>query len=68
MLGVFPTKMNGKTPIAKVIVKLMRSGAMALSCPFARDTNTESSINSALTSSALPTFLDITFRFICLFP
>ena len=64
MAGPLLTKMKGKIPQMKVIEKLIRRGASALSLPFAIETKTESSIKSALTSSATPTFLVMTFRFI----
>ena len=48
----------------KVIIKLISSGARAESPPSAKDINTEISMNKALTRSAMPTFLDITLRFI----
>ena len=62
--SVLRTKMNGKKPTVKVSEKLIRSGARALSPPSRRDTHTDSSMNSELTRSAIPTFLDMTFRFI----
>ena len=48
----------------KVIVNEIIRAASAESLPFAMETNTESSMNSALTSSAKPMFLMITFQFI----
>ena len=56
--------MNGNTPTVKVSEKLIRSGVRALSPPSARETKTDSSMNSELTRSAVPTFRDMTFRFI----
>ena len=50
----------------KVIVKLISSGVRALSPPSNREIPTDRSINSALTRSAMPTFLEITLRFIAL--
>ena len=65
---VLRTKKKGKIPKMKVMVKLIRSGARAVSPPSMRETNTDSSINRALTRSATPTFLDMTFRFILACP
>ena len=64
MLGAFLTKMKGNTPTTKVMKKLMVSAASALSLPFIRETPTDSSINRASTRRAMPTFRDITLRFI----
>ena len=61
---VFRTKKKGKIPTIKVMMKLMTSGASALSAPSWREISTDSSMNRALTSSAMPTLRDITFRFI----
>ena len=55
--------MNGKIPEMKVIMKLISRPACAPS-PVLSDTKRESSIKSALTRSAYPTFLLIAFRFI----
>ena len=62
--SVLRTKMKGKMPTVKVRAKLIRSGARALSPPSRREMPTDSSMNSELTRSAIPTFLDMTFRFI----
>ena len=56
-------KMKGKIPRLKVMVKLIRSGARALSPPSMRDTPTDSNMKRALTRRATPTFLDMTLRF-----
>ena len=64
MRDVLWTKMKGKTPTRKVIAKLISSGVMALSAPSMSETPTDRSMNSALTRSAMPTFLDTTLRFI----
>ena len=58
------TKMNGKTPTEKVMVKLIRRAERALSFPLATETRMDKSMNSALTKSAYPTFLVMIFRFI----
>ena len=66
--SVLRTKMNGKIPTVKVSAKLIRSGARALSPPSMSEIPTDRSMNSELTRSAIPTFLDMTFRFILIPP
>ena len=68
MTSVFLTKMKGKIPTMKVMVKEMARAASAESLPSAMETITERNIKSALTSSARPMFLLITFQFICVSP
>ena len=63
ILAFLRVKIKGKAPTLKVMVKLIRSGARALSPPSMRDTTTDNSINRALTRSATPTLRDMTFRF-----
>ena len=67
MEEVFLTKMNGKAPAMKVIIKLMDRGANAESIPSQMEISMEMNMNKALTRSALPTLVDITFTFICYF-
>ena len=50
------TKMNGKIPKVKVIIKLIINATWAPSL-FTRDTNNDRNINNALTRRAKPTFL-----------
>ena len=64
MAEVLRTNMNGKMPTMKVMVKEMMRAARALSFPLSRETKIENSMNSALTSSAYPTFLLMPFQFI----
>ena len=52
----------------KVIVKLIINAASALSLPFEMETSMDRNMKNALASSANPTFLDMTFRFISLPP
>ena len=68
MTSVFLTKMKGKIPTMKVMVKEIARAARAESLPSATDTITERNMNSALTRSARPMFLLITFQFICVSP
>ena len=58
------TKMNGKTPTVNVMTKLMSNAARALSLPLDIETSMDRNIKNALVSSANPTFLDMTLRFI----
>ena len=58
--------MKGKTPTMKVMVKLIMSGARALS-PSAREIRADSSMNRELTRRAAPTFRDMTLRFTAFF-
>ena len=60
------TKMKGKDPTMRVMMKLMSKGVNAESIPSMRDTTIDRNINKALTSRALPTFKDIAFTFILL--
>ena len=62
--GFFLTKMNGNIPTVNVMVKLISKAARALSLPLDTETRIEKNMKSALTSSAYPTFLDITLTFI----
>ena len=48
----FLTNMKGNIPTVKVMVKLIRSAARALSLPLATETNMDKNINNALTSRA----------------
>ncbi len=64
MFGVLFTKMNGKIPTENVMMKLMIRAESALSLPFIMETIIDRNMKSALTSRAVPTFLDMTFRFI----
>ena len=64
MTEVRRTKMNGKMPTVKVMTNDISSAASALSLPFATDTRTERSMNSALTRSAKPTLRLIALTFI----
>lgn len=65
MTEFFLTKMKGKAPAVKVMMKLIKRAARALSFPFFTETSTDKNMNNALTRSAKPTFLDMTLRFIC---
>ena len=58
------TKINGKAPKMKVMIKLIASGPNAESLPSDSDTSIEMNMNRALTSRASPTFLDMTLTFI----
>ena len=60
MAYVFLTKMKGKIPTMKVMMKLMAKGPMAESFPFNMDTIRDRNMNRALIRSACPTFLDMT--------
>ena len=60
--------MNGKAPAIKVMIKLIDNGANAESIPSPIEISIEMNINKALTRSALPTLVDITFTFIRYFP
>ncbi len=62
--GALLTNIKGNIPTVKVMVKLISRAARALSLPFATETSMEKNMNRALTSSATPTYLDITFTFI----
>lgn len=66
------TKIRGKTPTVKVIMKLITRAANALSFPSPIEMRMDMNINNALTKSASPTFLDMILRFtsvkILLFP
>ena len=64
MAEVLRTKMNGKTPTEKVMMKLISRAARALSFPFATDTSIEKNMNRAFTRRAKPTLRSMTFRFI----
>lgn len=57
------TKIRGKTPTVKVIMKLIIRAANALSLPSPMEMRMDININNALTKSASPTFLDMTLRF-----
>ena len=56
--------MNGNAPVMNVAMKLMVKGVNASSNPYAIETSMDINMNKALTSNALPTFIDIVFRFI----
>ena len=56
--------MKGNMPTMKVIVKDIIRAASAESFPSDTDMMIEKNMNSALTSSAQPMFLLITFQFI----
>lgn len=60
MFPAFLTKMKGKIPTMKVIMKLMANGPSAESFPFTIETIRDRNMNSALTSRACPTFFDMT--------
>ena len=60
MEEVFLTKMKGKAPTVRVIRKEIRRELKASSIPPLRETTRDKNINRALTSSALPTFTDMT--------
>lgn len=66
----FFTKMNGNEPTIRVIMKLITNGVKAASIPLITETMIDRNMNNALTSRALPTFMDIdlTFIFKCLDP
>ena len=64
--SVFFTKMNGKAPTRRVMMKLMSKGVNAESYPSIIDTIIERNINKALTRRALPTFNDMALIFIIL--
>ena len=66
--SVLRTKMKGKMPTVKVSAKLIRSGARALSPPSITEIPAATNMNSELIRSAIPVFLDMTFRFIRLPP
>ena len=60
------TKINGKAPMVKVMMKLITKGATAVSSPSNMAINIDRNMNNALTSSAYPTFLLIALTFILL--
>lgn len=60
----FFTKMNGKEPTMRVIMKLISNGVNAASIPLMTETVIDRNMNKALTSNALPTFMDIDLTFI----
>ena len=60
----FFTKMKGNAPTRRVMTKLMSNGVNAESMPYIMDTTRDMNMNSALTSSASPTFRDIDLMFI----
>ena len=61
----FLTNTNGKAPTSRVMIKLISKGTNAESRPSIIETTMDRNMNRALTRSALPTFNDIAFRFIC---
>jgi hypothetical protein len=62
--GAFFTKIKGKPPTMRVIMKLMARGPKAESIPLNTETITDINMKSALTRRARPTLSDMTFTFI----
>jgi hypothetical protein len=58
------TKMKGKAPTIEVMMKLMSRGVNAESIPSDIDIIKDMNMKRALTSSALPTLVDIAFTLI----
>ena len=66
--GEFFTKINGKEPVTRVMMKLMSRGPKAESLPFAIETIMDRNMKSALTRRAFPTFTDMDLTFIVRIP
>jgi hypothetical protein len=52
-------KIIGNAPVRKVRMQLISNGVNPLSKPYAMDMMTDRSMNNALMSNALPTFIDM---------
>lgn len=64
--GIARANIKGKKPTIAVMTKLMDSGPNPSSKPSYMDISTDRNMNKALTSNALPTFLDMTLKFMSL--